>query len=229
MTIAMGAAGRECRARKRILVVDDHPMMRERLREVIESQPDLMVCGEADDQQPALQAVAATHPDAVIVDLLLRTSDGLDLIKDLRIRHPAVSILVFSMHSEVLHGERAIRAGARGYINKQEPAEKVLQALRTVLAGQIFLSPVLLSRLADKVLGRPRPSGTVEALTDRELRVFELLGQGHSTRQIANLLRLDMRTIETYRARIKDKLRLAGASELVQQAIRWVESGGRHL
>ncbi len=225
----MGAGQRESRVQTRILVVDDHPLMRERLKEVIESQSDLTVCGEAEDQQPALQAVTATHPDLVVVDLVLKTSDGLDLIKDLRIRHPAVHILVFSMHHESLHGERAIRAGARGYLCKEETAAKLLEAIRTVLAGQIYLSPGLLSRLADKVVGRPRPAAGIDALTDRELRVFQLLGEAYTTRQIANLLRLDVRTIETYRARIKVKLHLAGASDLLQQAIRWVENGGRGL
>ncbi len=215
------------RKRTRIVLVDDHPMIRERLAEVIQREPDLEVCAEAEDHQSALKIIAAESPELVIVDLSLKDSHGLDLIKDLRIRSPQVQILVVSMHDESLHAERVIRAGARGYITKQEATRKVMHAIRTILNGNIYLSEEMTARLTAKLAGRPRARTglSIDLLTDRELRVFELLGQGHGTRQIATLLKLDMRTVETYRARIKDKLQLKDANELMQHAIRWVESG----
>ncbi len=211
----------------RIVLVDDHPMVRERLAEVIHREPDLEVCGEAEDRESALTIVGSTRPDMVIVDLTLKNSHGLDLIKDLRARYREMLILVVSMHDESLHAERVIRAGARGYITKQEATRKVMEAIRAVLDGRIYLSAAMTSRMTAKLAGRPRiGSGlSIDALTDRELRVFELLGLGHGTRQIATLLNLDMRTVETYRARIKEKLSLKDGTELLQHAIRWTESG----
>ncbi len=212
----------------RILVVDDHPMVRERLTEVIQREADLTVCGEAEDGPSALRAVESTKPDLVIVDLTLKNSHGLDLIKDLRVRHSDLPILVVSMHDESLHAERVVRAGARGYITKQEATRKILLAIRTVLEGRIYLSESMALRLASKVAGHPRTHGatSVDLLTDRELRVFELIGQGRGTRQIAEELRLHMATIETYRSRIKEKLHLKDANELRQHAIRWTQTGG---
>ncbi|HWI57481.1 MAG TPA: response regulator transcription factor [Bacillota bacterium] len=212
----------------RILLVDDHPMVRERLAEVIHRERDLIVCGEADDHRRALEVIGATHPDLVIVDLTLKESHGLDLIKDLRLQHPSLLILVVSMHDESLHAERVIRAGAHGYITKQEATRKVMQAIRMVLEGNIYLSEKMTARLTATIAGRPRARTglLVDTLTDRELRVFELLGQGHSTRHIAEQLHLDMRTVETYRARIKDKLQLKDGNDLLQHAIRWAQSGG---
>ncbi|HEY5912953.1 MAG TPA: response regulator transcription factor [Verrucomicrobiae bacterium] len=224
----MGSVKREQRKKTRVLIVDDHPLVRERLRELIEREPDLAVCGEAADHQPALLLANTTQPDLVLVDLTLRESHGLDLLKDLHIRHPEIPVLVLSMHDESLYAERAIRAGARGYITKQEATKSVLKAIRTVLAGNIYLSEAQLADVTAKMAGRPRGQVGlgIDSLTDRELRVFELLGQGLSTRAVSLQLRLDMRTVETYRARIKQKLNLDGATELLQHAIRWVESGG---
>jgi DNA-binding NarL/FixJ family response regulator len=223
----MGSVVREKRKKARILIVEDHPLVRERLREVIEREPDLAVCGEAEDHQTALKLVEATHPDLVLLDLVLKRSHGLDLIKDLRVSHPQLAILVLSMHDEALYAERVIRAGARGYIAKHEATKTVLKAIRTVLDGNLFLSEARIAALTEKISGHPRSQVgfALDALTDRELRVLQLLGQGLTTRKIAAQLRLDLRTVETYRARIKHKLRLQSAYELLQHAIRWVESG----
>ncbi len=211
---------------KRLLLVDDHPIVRERLAELIQREADLVVCGEAEDASQALKAVETTRPDLVIADLALKNSHGLDLIKDLHIRHPALPVLVISMHDESLYAERSIRAGARGYITKQQATRDMLRAIRTVLSGEMFVSGKVLSALTAKLACRSSPLShgqVIDSLADRELRVFELLGQGQGTRQIATQLHLDMRTIETYRARIKEKLGLKNAYELLQQAIRWAE------
>ena len=212
----------------RVLLVDDHPMVRERLAEVIQREPDLIVCGEAEDRIRALELVASTRPQLAIVDLTLKRSHGMELIKDLRIQHPEVAILVVSMHDESLHAERVIRAGARGYITKQEATKKIMLAIRTILNGDIYLSERMAAQIAAAAVGgvRGKPALPIDRLSDRELRVFEMIGQGNSTRQIADELCLDMRTIETYRARIKEKLNLRDANELLQFAIRWMQSGG---
>jgi DNA-binding NarL/FixJ family response regulator len=224
----MGAGVRESRRKKRVFVVEDHPLVRERLTELIQQERDLMVCGDADDHAPALAAVAATKPDLVLVDLTLKNSHGLDLIKDLHAQYPALLMLVVSMHDESLYAERAIHAGARGYVNKHQPSKDILTAIRTVLGGKSFFSDQVFSRLAAKLVESPRRRSllAMEALTDRELRVFELLGQGHRTRQIAQALQLEIPTVETYRARIKEKLQLKDAHDLLQHAIRWAQSGG---
>jgi DNA-binding NarL/FixJ family response regulator len=209
----------------RIFIVDDHPLVRERLIELIDREADLEVCGEAEDRHEALELIAATLPDMAIVDLTLKSSLGLELIKDLQIRQPAVKILVVSMQDELVHAERCIRAGARGYITKQQASRHVMQAIRKVLDGGIYLSEAAASQLLSRSLGKQAGSDSthpVLALTDREFQVFEMLGKGHSTRQIADLLTLDVKTIETYRARIKDKLGLKDAPELLQRAIAWV-------
>ena len=213
---------------QRILLVDDHPMVRERLAEVIQREPDLTVCGEAEDRATALERIAATHPHLAIVDLTLKQSHGIELIKDIRSQHPGVLILVVSMHDELLHAERVIRAGAHGYITKQEATRKIMLAIRTVLGGGVYLGEKVAARIAAGAVGSPRVDGSlpIAQLSDRELVVFEKLGQGHGTRQIAEDLHLDMRTIETYRARIKEKLNLKDANDLLQHAIRWVQSGG---
>ncbi len=212
--------------RTRIVVVDDHPMVRERLAELINREPDLQVCGEAEDRSGALQVIATTQPHLAIVDLTLKASHGMDLIKDLQALHPNVRVLVVSMQEESLYAERVIRAGARGYITKQEATRRVMQAIRTVLAGEVYLSQQLASQLLTRVVGQQRPDAalSVSSLADRELQVFELIGRGFSTRQVAEHLHLDVKTIETYRARIKEKLTLKDASELLQRAIAWVHS-----
>jgi DNA-binding NarL/FixJ family response regulator len=212
----------------RILLVDDHPMVRERLAEVIHREPDLAVCGEAEDRFKALELVTATRPHLAIVDLTLKKSNGMELIKDLHSRHPDLTILVVSMHDESLHAERVIRAGARGYITKQEATRKIMLAIRTVLNGGIYLSEKMAAQVAANAVGngRSRAGLPMDQLSDRELLVFEMIGQGHGTRQIADELHLDIRTIETYRARIKEKLNLKDANDLLQHAIHWTQAGG---
>lgn len=209
----------------RIVIVDDHPLVRERLIELIDREPDLVVSGEAEDRHEALEIIAAVLPALAIIDLTLKNSLGIELIKDLQTRHPTVKILVVSMQDELIYAERCIRAGARGYITKQEASRHVMTAIRLVLAGKIFLSETATSQLLARSLGRPSASNfefSITLLADRELQVFELIGKGHSTRQIADLLTLDVKTIETYRARIKEKLALKDAPDLLQRAIAWV-------
>jgi DNA-binding NarL/FixJ family response regulator len=209
----------------RIVIVDDHPLVRERLVELIDREPDLEVCGVAEDRHEALDLIAATRPEMAIIDLTLKSSLGIELIKDLQIRQPEVKILVVSMQDEMIHAERCIRAGARGYITKQQASRHVMQAIRKVMAGEIYLSPPVTTQLLSRSTGKPvGPDCFLAAalLTDRELQVFELIGKGHSTRQIADFLVIDVKTIETYRARIKEKLRLKDAPELLQRAIAWV-------
>ncbi len=212
-------------SRKRnVLIVDDHPLLRDGLAKVINQQPDLAVCGEAADARAGLAAAAKLRPDVVIADVTMDEGNGLDLIKDLHLRQPGLPVLVLSMHHENLYAERAVRAGARGYVMKREPVAAVLAALRKVLAGQMALSDAIVRRLLDAP-ARVRKSAAAspaEVLSDRELEVFRLLGQGFGTRQIAEKLRLATSTVESYRAGIKQKLGLARATELVARAAQFV-------
>jgi DNA-binding NarL/FixJ family response regulator len=202
-------------------------MIRERLSEAIQSEPDLSVCGEAEDGASALSEVERTRPDLVVVDLSLKRSHGLELTKDLRSRYPRLGILVLTMHDESVYAERLMRAGASGYITKQEATKNVLQAIRTVLQGGVYLSQATALRLATEATGaRGSALGSpADRLTDRELCVFQLIGEGCGTRQIAGQMRLGMATIETYRSRIKEKLHLKDADGLRQSAVRWVRLG----
>jgi DNA-binding NarL/FixJ family response regulator len=215
---------------KRILLVDDHPMVRERLAEVIGREPDLAVCGEAEDRFTALELIATMKPHLAIVDLTLKRSSGMELIADIGSQFPDLAILVVSMHDEMIYAERVIHAGAKGYITKQEATRKIMVAIRAVLNGDIYLSEKMAAQIAATAVGRPwaKTGLPVSNLSNRELRVFEMIGQGQGTRQIADELHLDMRTIETYRARIKEKLNLKNANELLQYAIHWKQSGGSH-
>jgi DNA-binding NarL/FixJ family response regulator len=208
---------------RRILLVDDHPLIREGLSEVLGREADLLICGEAASRQEALERIPAAKPDLVIVDLALKDSHGLELIKDIRARFPRIRVLVVSMYAEELYGERALRAGASGYLNKEEATTRVVLVVRKVLAGEVYLSERAAARVAACVAGRPReaPYGSGDDLGDRELEVFELIGQGLTTPQVAQQLHLAVTTVETYRARIKDKLKLQDAAELLQHAIRW--------
>ena len=204
----------------RILLVDDHPLVREGLAEVLHRHREYRVCGEAEDRAEALAAIETLKPDLVILDVTLKKSDGLELIKDIRARYPELRILVVSMHDEMVNAERAVRAGACGYITKQEAPTKVVAAVRHVLEGGIYLSEAVTAQVAGKLAGRS-PTGPVDRLADRELQVLELLGEGLSTRQIAERLHLENSTVETYRTRLKEKLALKDAHELLQYAIRW--------
>ncbi len=216
-------SSRSAPKRARILLVDDHPLVRERLAEVINREGDLSVCGEAEDRHQAIEAIKTTTPDLVIVDLTLKSSHGLELIKDVRARWPKLWMLVVSMHDESLYAERVIRAGARGYITKQEATRNILQAIRRVLGGDIYLNERSATKIITRLTAKPGPGGgtPADSLADRELQVFELTGRGCSTRQIAEQLGIDVKTVETYRSRIKEKLRLRDSSELLQLAIRW--------
>jgi DNA-binding NarL/FixJ family response regulator len=207
----------------RIVIIDDHPLVRESLKKIILDEADLSVCGEAEDRDRALELVAHTKPHLAIVDLTLKNSHGLELIKDLCNRYPEVQIVVLSMHDETLHAERVIRAGARGYVSKQEAPAKILQAIRQVLDGRIYWSEKAAAHVASKVAcpTRSTQSFSVDLLSDREMQVFELIGLGQNVRQIAVALHIDASTVETYRARIKDKLNLKSATELLQHAICW--------
>jgi DNA-binding NarL/FixJ family response regulator len=206
----------------RILLVDDHPLVRESLKTIIQREPDLAVCGEAEDREQALELAAATEPEMALVDLTLKNSHGLELIKDLCNLWPKIRILVLSMQDEALYAERVIRAGAQGYISKQEVPAKILLAIRHILSGKIYWSEKAAAHVASKIARSSRPGGnlSVEVLTDREVQVFELLGAGKSTHQIAATLHINASTVETYRSRIKEKLNIKNALELLQFAIR---------
>lgn len=216
-------------SRKRnVLIVDDHPLLRDGLAKVINQQLDLAVCGEAADARAGLAAAAKLRPDVVIADLTMDEGNGLDLIKDLHLRQPGLPVLVLSMHHENLYAERAVRAGARGYVMKREPVAAVLAALRKVLAGQMALSEEIVLRMLDApARARKAAASPAEVLSDRELEVFRLLGQGSGTRQIAEKLRLATSTVESYRAGIKQKLGLARATELVARAAQYVADESR--
>jgi DNA-binding NarL/FixJ family response regulator len=210
----------------RILLVDDHPIVRQGLAEMIDHQKDLMVCGTADDLHKALDQITALQPDLVIVDISLKSSNGIELLKNIKIRHPKMLVLMLSMHDETLYAVRALRAGAAGYIMKQEAIDHVLTAIRHVVAGDIYLSERMEKKMMQQLVGgrAARTGSPLEDLSDRELEVFNLIGQGHGTRQIAEELHLSIKTIESHRAHIKEKLNLKNATELVQHAIQWRES-----
>jgi DNA-binding NarL/FixJ family response regulator len=210
-------------AKKRVLVVDDHPIVRQGLALLINREKDLMVCGEAEDARSAMQSIPATRPDILVVDISLNGPDGLDLLKDIRARYPVLPVLILSMHDESVYAERALRAGAQGYIMKQEASEKVLLALRRILNHEIYVSERISNRMLQRYIGTPLEGGpsSMADLTDRELEVFRLIGEGHSTRQIAEELHISVKTVESYQAHIKEKLSLRSARELVQHAIQW--------
>jgi len=207
----------------RIVIVDDHPMVREGMNNIIRPEQDLTVCGEAEDRFQALQVIDTKQPDLVIVDLTLKDSSGLDLIKDIQALHPLMKILVVSMQEESHYAERVLRAGAHGYIMKQEATQKVLLAIRQVRDCGIYISTTMATKIAATLTGKQRAGNqaSITSLADRELQVFELIGTGYSTRDIANHLHLEIKTIETYRARIKEKLGFKDASELLRNAIAW--------
>lgn len=203
-------------------------MFREWLTQMLGRNSDCEVCGEADNIQDAQRIIQATKPDIVIVDITLKGSSGLELIKDLRAQGVNTPVLVLSMHEEALYAERVLRAGARGYISKHEASSTLIKAIRHVLSGQVYLSEGMTASLLEKVSGRKTNSSTsgLELLADRELEVFQLIGKGHNGREIAQLLHLGETTVDTYRARIKEKLRLRNAAELYSRAAQWVHETG---
>jgi DNA-binding NarL/FixJ family response regulator len=216
----------ETSGKTKVFLVDDHPLVREWLTQLILRESDLAICGEAEDTHEALEKIEATTPDIVIADISLKTTHGLELVKDLQVRLPSLPVLVLSMHDESLYAERVLRAGAKGYITKQEATKKIMLAIRQVLSGQIYISEKMASRMVNKmVLGRAQEQKSpIERLTDRELEVFQLIGCGQGTRRIASELHLGIKTVESYRARIKEKLKLEDGTQLLQQAIQWVHS-----
>lgn len=214
------------KAKSRILLVDDHPIVRQGLEEMINHENDLMVCGTAEDLHKALDQIAALKPDLVMVDISLKGSNGIELLKNIKVRYPKLLVLMLSMHDESLYAVRALRAGASGYVMKQEATDTVLTAIRQVLNGEIYLSEKMEKKMMQQLVGgrTARTGSPLEDLSDRELEVFGLIGQGHGTRQIAEQLHLSIKTIESHRAHIKEKLNLKNATELVQHAIQWREA-----
>lgn len=211
--------------KKRILLVDDHPLLRQGVAVLIDREPDLQVCGEAQSAAEALQAARSLRPDLALVDISLGERSGLELIKDLKIQHEALPVLVLSMHDESLYAERALRAGAQGYITKKAGGKPLLKAIREVLDGRIFLSDQMSTKLLQNLAGQ-RPGKTaspLELLTDREFEVFQLIGDGRSSRRIAETLHVSIKTIEAHRANMKAKLNLKAGTDLVHYAVRWVE------
>ena len=210
----------------KVFLVDDHPLVREHLTALIQHEADLQVCGEAADAPTALSLISRQVPDLVILDISLKRSNGLELIKSLKEMWPKLPVLVLSMHDEMLYAERSLRAGALGYITKEEATVNVLSAIRKVLRGQVYLSDRMAGRMMKRMVGGVAKEGgsPLEVLTDRELEVFQMLGRGLGTRQIAEELRLGIKTVESYRARIKEKLQLEDGNQLLQHAIQWVQN-----
>jgi DNA-binding NarL/FixJ family response regulator len=221
MTVSAKPAGDAKAGKKTVFVVDDHPLLRQGLALMINREPDLAVCGEAEEAHSAMNAIAELKPDILILDISLNGPDGLELLKSLRVSHPHMPVLILSMHDESVYAERALRARANGYIMKQEATEKVLIAVRRILNGEIYLSDRMANRLLHQYVGGAPGDihSRLSALSDRELEVFRLIGEGRSTRQIAEKLHLSVKTVETYQAHIKDKLSLGSGRELVHHAI----------
>jgi DNA-binding NarL/FixJ family response regulator len=199
--------------------VDDQPILREGFAILLDQEPDLKVCGQADSAAGALKAITALRPDLVTVDIVLKGMNGIELVKQIKALHPLLPVLVLSMLDEVLFAERALRAGAKGYVMKQAPTEEVKNAVRRLLRGGRYLSPRMQERILENLSSGGRVAPGIESLSDRELEVFQLIGSGCATRQIAQQLRLSIKTIETYRAHIKEKLKLANGMELIRMAV----------
>lgn len=209
-----------------VLLVDDHPTMREGLMRVIEREAEMTVCGEAESIQRALEVVETSKPDIAIVDISLAGQNGIELIKDIKVRHPHLPVLVHSMHDESVYAERSLRAGAKGYISKKEPPQKLLQAIRDVLRGEISLSATMTRQILHSVGAdrADRKASPFRELSDREFEVFELTGQGLGTKEIAGTLHLSEKTVQAHRDHIRQKLQLPDGRSLTGFAIRWVES-----
>jgi DNA-binding NarL/FixJ family response regulator len=213
------------KTKRKVFLVDDHPLVREWLTNLINQQPDLVVCGETESAPEALQAIERANPDVAIVDISLKDSSGIELIKSLKQSHPAVAVLVLSMHDESLYAERALRAGARGYIMKRETTKKVIDAIRRVLEGKVYISGAVTDAMTARLVeGKVTSHSPVDQLSDRELEVFEMLGQGQGTRQIAETLGVSIKTVQVYCARMKEKMNVGSATELLREAFRWNET-----
>jgi DNA-binding NarL/FixJ family response regulator len=219
----MGERNKTSKDKKKIFIVDDHPIVRQGLTQLINQEPDLVTCGEAEDAPSALRAIERLIPDLVIVDVSLKGRSGIELIKEIKLLGLGMPVVVLSMHRESLYAERALRAGAKGYIMKQEASEKVIEAIRKVVAGKIYLSENMSDMLLDRAFSSPSElkGEPIDVLSDRELEIFYLIGYGFKTKKIADKLNLSAKTVETYRGRIKEKLKLKDSEELLQSAIQW--------
>jgi len=212
--------------RSRIFLVDDHPLVREGLANLINRQDDLCVCGEAEDSAEAISGIAERRPDVALIDISLKTESGLELIKNLESQFPLVALIVLSMHDEALYAERALRAGARGYVMKRETTKNVLASIRRVLEGGVYVSERVVNAMARRLGSSAKLTGSspVECLSDRELEIFRLLGQGRTTSQIADDLHLSLKTVQAYCARAKEKFGVNSLGELLRAAIRWEDA-----
>lgn len=210
-------------ARKRLFIVDDHPLVREGLTNLINRQDDLTVCGEAKDSAEAIDGISHQQPDIAIIDISLTNESGLELIKHITKRFPEVAVIVLSMHDEALYAERALRAGARGYVMKHETSKSVLSSIRRVMGGDIYVSERIVNRMAVRITSARRVAATspVERLSDRELEIFQLLGQGRTPSEIARDLNLSLKTVQAYCARAKEKFGVTSLTELLRAAIKW--------
>jgi len=210
-------------SKHRIFIIDDHPLVREGLTNLINRHDDLMVCGEAEDSAEAIAGIARTQPDVAVIDISLKNESGLELVKNLQSQFPAVGLIVLSMHDEALYAERALRAGARGYVMKRETTKSVLTAIRRVLEGSVYISQRVVNSMARRFVlsDKELPSSPVEQLSDRELEIFRLLGQGCTTSQIADDLHLSLKTVQAYCARAREKFGVNSFGELIRLAVRW--------
>ncbi len=209
----------------RIYIVDDHPLVRQGLAQIIEKEEDMEVCGEAENSPGAMKGVGETNPDVIIVDISLQGNNGLELIKNIKAVYENIPILVFSMHDETIYAQRALRAGAKAYVMKKEPSTKIVDAIHRITKGEIFVSPSVADQVLHQIVNGPNNVSTspIDRLTDRELEVVQLIGRGLSTREIAESLNLSVKTIESHRAHVKEKLNLRNATELVQFSVQWVD------
>lgn len=215
--------------RRQVFLVEDHPITREGFAQLINYQADLQVCGQAGSAARAMAGIESTRPDLAIIDISLVESNGLELIKNLKSRYPDLAMLVLSTHDETLYAERAVRAGALGYVMKQAPTAEVMEAIRATLRGELYLSETMRSRMVQQHLHGPAEpvKSDIDVLSDRELEIFELIGKGETTRKISAKLNLSVSTVETHRAHIKEKLHLTNAVELVRRAVEWLNQQGR--
>ena len=216
-------------SKTRIFIVDDHPLLRRGLAELINREVDMVFCGEAEDSPSAMKLIAQIKPDLVIVDISLKGYNGIELIKNIKAFDPKIQVLVLSMHDESIYAMRVLRAGAKAYVMKQEVVDKVMEAVRRIRAGKVFVSERVASRMLDQVVvgGDPAPDSPVDLLSDRELEIVNMIGSGLPTREIAAKLHISIKTVESHRARIKEKLSLQNAIQLVQFCVRWVEEGAK--
>jgi DNA-binding NarL/FixJ family response regulator len=215
--------------KRKVFIVDDHPVVRDGLISLINHESDFYVCGETGEARQALKSITELKPDVVIVDITLGDSDGIELTKDIKARHPKLPVIVLSMHDESIYAERALHAGARAYLMKDAVSDRIITAIRTVLSGEIYVSDIMAKKLLRKLAGNHVDSinAPIDSLTDREFEIFRWIGQGHKSSRIAQRMHISVKTVETYYARIKEKLDLANAAELLQYAIKWASSSDR--